>query len=275
MSAESARRSNSPFLSPIVVIGLLGLVLAIRLAHLSSAMVSPLTYQPGPDEDYYQRFGQAVAAGQGQNSPEFTFMDPAYGYLLGAIFKLAGVNVFVVYLLQALLDTATAYGILVIGDLLGRPRAGLYGAVLYGLSATGIMFSATLLKEVWVTSYLTWWVVGALLLIRSDRTWAWLPFGIYCGLGVAFRSTLIVMCAIALVLPVFSARQRAPRPGIRFGAVALLACGVIVALLAILSLRWFRPDASAQRFFRVLWWIVALLLVVECLTFFGPRLMPT
>ena len=231
MSAESARRPNSPFLSPIVVIGLLGVVLAIRLAHLSSAMGSPLTYQPGPDEDYYQRFGQAVAAGQGQDSPEFTFMDPAYGYLLGAIFKLAGVNVFVVYLLQALLDTATAYGILAIGDLLGRPRAGLYGAVLYGLSATGIMFSATLLKEVWVTSYLTWWVVGALLLIRSDRTWAWLAFGIYCGLGVAFRSTLIVMCAIALALPVFSARQRTPRAGIRFGAVALLACGMLVALL--------------------------------------------
>jgi hypothetical protein len=45
-------------------------------------------------------------------------------------------------------------------------------------------------------------------------------------------------------------------------------------LLAILALRWFRPDAWAQQFFKVLWWLVALVLVVECLTLFGSRLMP-
>src|SRR5580704_14917422 len=98
---------------PVVVFGLLAFVLAIRLIHLSDAMLSPLTYQPGPDEDYYLRFGQAVAAGQGQYSPEFTFMDPGYGYLLGAVFKLTGTSLFAVYALQCLLDTATAYGILV------------------------------------------------------------------------------------------------------------------------------------------------------------------
>ena len=50
---------------------------------------------------------------------------------------------------------------------------------------------------------------------------------------------------------------------------------VIVVLLGILALRWLRPDAWAQTFFKMLWWLVALLLVVECLMFFGPRLMPS
>ncbi len=161
-------------------------------------MLSPLTYELGPDEDYYQRFGQAVAAGHGQDSSEFTFMDPAYGYLLGGIFRLVGVNLFVVYVLQALLDTATAYAIVTIGTLLGRPRAGLYGAVVYGLTATSAMYCAALLKEVWVIGFLAWWVVAALVLLRPGRTWAWLPFGVYCGLGVAFRSTLLLMGAVAL-----------------------------------------------------------------------------
>src|SRR5882762_2104111 len=101
-------RSTSEPLSRIAVFGVLALVFAVRLVHLSSAMLSPLTYQPAPDEDYYRRFGEVVAAGHGQNSPEFTFMDPAYGYILGAIFKLVGVNIFVVYLLQVVLDTVTA-----------------------------------------------------------------------------------------------------------------------------------------------------------------------
>lgn len=59
--------------------------LALRVAHLSSALQSPLCYRPGADEDYYLRFGQAVATGVGQDSSEFTFMDPGYGYLLGLI----------------------------------------------------------------------------------------------------------------------------------------------------------------------------------------------
>ena len=196
---------------PIIVFGVVALALALRIAHLSSAMLSPLSYQPGPDEDYYLRFGQAVASGHGSLSPEFMFMDPAYGYLLGAVFRIVGVNLFAVYLLQALLDTATCYGIYRIGTLLERPRAGLYGAILYALTATAIMFSATLLKEVWVTSYLTWWMAGALAVLRSQHKLAWLAFGLYCGVGVALRSNLILMGTFALLLPLLGPLPAADR----------------------------------------------------------------
>jgi tetratricopeptide (TPR) repeat protein len=188
-------------LNPIAVFGLLALVLAVRVLHFSSALQSPLSYQPGPDEDYYLRFGEAVASGHGADGPEFTFMDPGYGYLLGAVFKLVGVNPVAVYLLQALLDTATAYGILVIGRLLGRHRAGLYGALLYGLTSTAIMFCTTLLKETWVASYVTWWVVAALALLRSERRLAWALFGVLCGVGIALRSTLLLLGLAAVLLP--------------------------------------------------------------------------
>jgi 4-amino-4-deoxy-L-arabinose transferase-like glycosyltransferase len=234
--AAAETRSTSESLSRIAVFGVLALVFLIRLAHLSSAMVSPLTYQPGPDEDYYRRFGLAVALGQGQDSPEFTFMDPAYGYILGAIFRVLGPNLFVVYLLQVVLDTATAYGILRIGRLLGRPRAGLVGALLYGLTSTAVMFCTTLLKEVWVTAFLTWWVVGALALIRSRRSWSWLLFGLFTGLGVGLRSTLLLLGLAAVLLPLWSDQQAAARKagnGMRHWAVqaALVICGMVVTLL--------------------------------------------
>jgi hypothetical protein len=198
---ETSDRSQAPDLKPVVVFGVLALALAVRVMHFSSALQSPLSYQPGPDEDYYLRFGEAVASGRGADGPEFTFMDPGYGYLLGAVFKLVGVNPVAVYLLQALLDTATVYGILVIGRLLGRHRAGLYGALLYGLTSTAIMFSATLLKEVWVASYVTWWVVAALALVRSERRLGWALFGVLCGIGIALRSTLLLFGLAALLLP--------------------------------------------------------------------------
>ena len=223
MSAIEARPSDSNPIKPMVVFGVLGLVLALRLAHLSSALVSPLSYQPGPDEEYYLRFGQAVLAGQGQDAAVFTFMDPAYGYLLGAIFKLIGVAPAAVYLLQCFLDASTALGIFFIGRLLGRPRAGVYGALLYGLTSTAIMFSTTLLKEVWVTSIVTWWVAGGLAVIRSERKVAWLAFGVLCGIGVGLRSTLLVLALAALFLPLFSGKSRGLKS-------ALVACGFILAV---------------------------------------------
>jgi tetratricopeptide (TPR) repeat protein len=240
MSAAAETRSTAESLSRVAVFGVLALVLLIRLAHLSSALASPLTYQPGPDEDYYRRFALAIALGQGQNSAEFTFMDPAYGYILGAIFRFLGPNLFVVYLLQVLLDTATAYGILTIGRLFGRPRAGLVGALLYGLTSTAVMFCTTLLKEVWVTAFLTWWVVSALTVIRSPRWWTWLLFGFYTGSGVGLRSTLLALGVAVVLLPLLRDRQIASSEadvgtgdGMKAWAVlaALAVCGMVVALL--------------------------------------------
>jgi hypothetical protein len=227
----SADRSTPPPLNPTVVFGVVAFVLALRLVHLSSALASPLSYQPGPDEEYYLRFGQAVAAGQGQDSPEFTFMDPAYGYLLGAVFKVAGVSLFTVYALQCLLDTFTAIGLLVIGRSLGRPRAGLCGALLYGLASTAIMFSTALLKEVWVTAFMTWWVAGALAVIRSERKLLWLAFGVYCGIGIGLRSTLLLMSLMAFFLPGFGAGSHAPSARTWARNAALIACGVVLAML--------------------------------------------
>ncbi len=203
MRAAELKNPSSARPMLVIVLAVLAFVLALRLAHLSSELNSPLSFQPGPDEDYYQRFGAAVAAGQGADTPEFTFMDPGYGYLLGAAFKVVGVNAAAIYLLQALLDTATAFGILVAGRLLGRPRAGLLGALLYGVTSTAIMFCASLLKETCVASFVIWWLVGALALLRSERPLAWLGFGAFCGIGIALRSTLLLLGAAALALPAF------------------------------------------------------------------------
>jgi tetratricopeptide (TPR) repeat protein len=231
MDVVSADRSSTPPLNPTVVFGVVAVALALRLVHLASALASPLSYQPGPDEEYYLRFGQAVAAGVGQDAPEFTFMDPAYGFLLGAVFKVAGVSLFTIYALQCLLDTFTAVGILVIGGQLGRPRAGLYGALLYGLASTAIMFCTTLLKEVWVTAFMTWWVAGALAVIRSERKLVWLAFGVYCGIGIGLRSTLLLMALLALLLPGLAAGADARRLSRWAGKAVLIACGVAVAVL--------------------------------------------
>ena len=245
-SPSESGRFQAQGLNPIAVFAVLALALAVRVMHFSSALQSPLSYQPGPDEDYYLRFGAAVASGHGADGSEFTFMDPGYGYLLGAVFKVIGVNPVAVFFLQTLLDAATAYGILVIGRLLGRNRAGLHGALLYALTSTAIMFSTALLKETWVASYVTWWVAASLAVLRSERRLGWALFGVLCGIGIALRSTLLLFGLAALLLPGLRrwTDPAAPRVPAGWASTGLLVILGMAVALAPWSLRNFHAFGS-------------------------------
>jgi tetratricopeptide (TPR) repeat protein len=225
--SSTARQSSQ---IPFSIVGVVALALVLRLIHLSSAVVSPLTFQLGADEDYYFRFGRAVASGIGQGSAEFTFMDPGYGYLLGALFKLFGPSIFAIYALQCLLDSFTTLAIVVLGQQLNKPRAGLIGGILYCINSSALMFCCSLLKEIWVAAFMTWWVVIALHLLRSERKLAWLGFGMFCGIAVAFRSTLILFAVVALSLPWISAPILQARPAQRWMHCLLCAIGLLIAL---------------------------------------------
>jgi 4-amino-4-deoxy-L-arabinose transferase-like glycosyltransferase len=219
--------------------------LLIRLAHLFFAMRSPFTHELGPDEDYYFRFAQAVASGQGALTPEFGFMDPAYGYLLGVLFWLLGAKLVSVFVLQILADTFTALCLFLIGRELGRPRAGLVAAALYGLTATAVMFSTTLLKDPLAAGYMALWVLLGLKLLRGQTRQAWLLFGLWCGLGVGLRANLLLMSGLGAALLAWlsvtwagrSLRETRPR-------LALFAAGLALPLVLLAA----RQHAISQSF---------------------------
>ena len=55
------------------------------------------------------RFGISVAQGIGGSTAQFAFMDPAYGYIAGMVFRISGGSLLALYILQILLDTFTAF----------------------------------------------------------------------------------------------------------------------------------------------------------------------
>ena len=201
MTHSGSNSSEAVRLPPrLAVLAVIAVTLALRLLHLGAALRSPLTFQPGPDEDFYSRFAQAIVHGAGSDDPVWGFMDPAYGYLLGLFFKLIGPNLFAIYVLQILLDTLTAWSIFLIGRELGRPWGGLCAALLYGLTCTAVLFATTLLKATWAANFMALWVLFGLVLLRNRTLLAWLLFGIFCGYGVALRSNLLLMGGFAVVL---------------------------------------------------------------------------
>jgi 4-amino-4-deoxy-L-arabinose transferase-like glycosyltransferase len=207
------------------------LVLAIaallRLLHIGNAMRSPLTYNPGPDEDFYLQFAAQVAE-HGLSIPvEFAFMDPLYGFMAGALFSLTGTSVFALYLLQSAVDVGTAAAIYLCGRELGRERAGLFAAALYALCATAIMFAATALKATWVAAYVAWWSWLALRALVRPTPWRWWAVGLVGGIAVGLRSNLLLLALLALLLlPLVAASMGAHRR-----RLAVLSVGTTLALL--------------------------------------------
>ena len=219
----------------------LGIVLALRLVHFYYSLHSPLSYRLSPDEDYYLKFARAIASGGG-STIEFAFLDPAYGYILGLILKLLGPSVFTVYILQILLDTLTAFCLILIGRELGHTRAGLWAGLFYGFSVMALLFCTTLLKTIWVANFMAVWVLAALVLLRRPRFYCWLLFGVLCGYGIALRSTLLLMAGLALLLLPWlniAYSRRSLRETAR--GTALLIAGMLLPL-ALLSVRNYRAS---------------------------------
>jgi 4-amino-4-deoxy-L-arabinose transferase-like glycosyltransferase len=161
---------------------------------------NPRTYHPGADEEYYIRFGMDVAQGSFGMTNDFLFMDPLYGYILGIFFTIFGKNLFVIYIFQILLDTLTVGLIYLIGKELVDRQTGLIAALLYGVTATAIFYSTTILKPTSVAFFVTLWVYISIILWRSNTKLGWLYYGLLLGLGVALRSNLFLIAITGILL---------------------------------------------------------------------------
>ncbi|HJR74834.1 MAG TPA: glycosyltransferase family 39 protein [Luteimonas sp.] len=172
-------------------------VLLLRLLHMHFAIVGPLTWQLGPDEDFYRRFGMDVAFGGGGLTDEFAFMDPLYGYIVGGVLKAAG-GLFPLYPLQILVDCATAFGLYRIACELRSPRAGIVAILLYAVTGTAIAYTMSILKATWVACFIVYWMYAALVLLRRPGLRTYAAFGLWCGIGVALRANLLLLVPLGI-----------------------------------------------------------------------------
>lgn len=213
-----------------ILLTLLSLELLLRLLQLHFAIRSPLTWQMGPDEDFYFRFGQDVAFGRLGLAEEFAFMDPLYGYLIGSVLKLGG-GLFPLYLVQIGVDVLTGLGLYRIAAILGRHRAGLLALGLYALTGTAIAYSMAILKAVWVAAFVVWWIYGALRLLSARRATAWAAFGAYCSVGVALRSNLILLVPVGTFVLAWLLWRNGAAPALVWRRMGALLLGLALPLL--------------------------------------------
>ncbi len=201
----------------------------LRLAHFSSSSGNPLLYAPTLDESYYINLGKTIAAGFLIGEDGVFFMDPLYGYILGAIFYLFGDNLTFVRIIQIVLDSLNVALIYAIGVKAQGRTAGLTGAFLYAIYGVAFFYTLLILKT---TLTITFTLLFTLALIKAASSrfgsLAWFVLGILSGVGAYLRGNLLLLAPLAIVFYWFIKK---PAVGKLATHTAVFTLGLALALI--------------------------------------------
>ncbi|HEX2223887.1 MAG TPA: glycosyltransferase family 39 protein, partial [Thermoanaerobaculia bacterium] len=107
----------------LLLLGVLTLALAVRLAHWWAVRDQPFFAWLAMDSQEYDRWAQEVAAGDWLGSQVF-FQAPLYPYFLAVLYTLFGRSLDAAYLAQIVLAVAGCYALYRAGREIGGERLG-------------------------------------------------------------------------------------------------------------------------------------------------------
>ena len=194
---ERTRRPG-PF-GPGTAAAIFALALALRLLHIWQIRDAPFFTVLMGDSRAYDEWAQQIARGDWLGQDVF-YQAPLYPYFLGTLYSLAGRDLLLVRICQAVLG-AFACVLLALGaSRLVSHRVGLIAGLGLALYAPAIFFDALLQKSVLDVFFvcLTIWLISGLVAEPGRRSpWLWL--GLAVGGLTLTRENAIVFSAVVLL----------------------------------------------------------------------------
>ncbi|HEY5658562.1 MAG TPA: glycosyltransferase family 39 protein, partial [Myxococcota bacterium] len=202
--------------------------LAIRLLFLAEYSRSPFFELFAVDADVYHRLARGFAEGTWPAERRF-FWPPLYPLFLGAIYKIAGVEVLHARVAQCVLGAATcAMTLLLAWAVFRRRGVALAAGVICALAGPLIVFDGQLLSG----SLDVFLQLGAPCLLlwagRKAGAWRWAVAGSWLGLGILNRGGLVFYLPLVLVWVILSGRDTAMPLGRRTSGRALRAMAAVL-----------------------------------------------
>ncbi|MEE8469346.1 MAG: glycosyltransferase family 39 protein, partial [Planctomycetota bacterium] len=207
----------------------LGLALALRLAHLACVAGGPLFDVLIIDSAYYHERGLAIAAGRGAGEQVF-FMAPLYQYLLGALYALTGPHPLAAALLQAAGGSVTALLAAQLGARLFDRRTGVAAGLIVACYTAQIFYDGALLTasviQLLNVCALLCLVTGLAQGSRPDRPAHLAAAGVLLGVSALARADVLLF--VALLLPAIGIARSTLRGALLPWAIVVL--GTVGAL---------------------------------------------
>ena len=204
------------------------LAAGLRIAYLVQLRATPWFDHLVVDPEYYDAWARRIAAGDWLGAGAF-YMDPLYPYVLGALYRLTGHDLWCARLLNVACSVGACAGVALLGRRVG-------GGAVGGLAALGLALyepDVFAVGEIDKTS-LSMLLVTITLVLGLGRSIAErAAAGFALGLATLTRGNLIVF---APILPFLAPSPPASRPGGRRVAGGI-ACALGFAL-AIAPVTW-------------------------------------
>ena len=193
-------------LTPILLAGVVGLAVALRVIYLVELSSTPFFRHPVLDAQYYLTWAGKLAWGGVRFSPEFQG-NPLYPYFLAFLIRFAHAGPLLIRIVQHGLGIATCYLIFRAGRALFNEKIGLLAAFLYAIYIPALFYEGWFLSAS-LTSFLTAALIATLLApLESRRPGHWVGSGIIGGLLTLSRPSLLPVGALLWLLASFRGRR--------------------------------------------------------------------
>ena len=208
-----------------------GLALAVRLIHVWQIRKAPFFTVLMGDARAYDEWAQQIARGEWLGHEVF-YQAPLYPYFLGTLYRIAGRDLLVVRLCQAIIGSLACMLLgLAASRLFSNRRAGVIAGLGLALYAPAIFFDGLLQKSVLDVFFvcLAIWLLSELVEEPQKRL-SWFSLGLAMGALSLTRENAIVFVGVTLLWSL--ARRRLPRQE-RFATAGMFLLGLAVVLLPV------------------------------------------
>jgi tetratricopeptide (TPR) repeat protein len=204
----------------------------VRLVHLWQIRPAPFFSVVMGDARAYDEWARQIARGDWLGHQVF-YQAPLYPYFLGILYAMAGRDLVVIRVCQAIVGSIACVWLALAGRQFFSRRVGLIAGLMLALYAPAIFFDSLLQKSVLdvFLMCLTLWIVSGLAVREARDGWPWLWLGLATGALSLTRENAVVLAGVMLVWIVVrdqTGRERVAAAGAFVFGLALLLVPVLV-----------------------------------------------
>ena len=233
---------------------IVGLGLVLRTACLIESQTNPLIFNPVLDEAYYIGFGRAVAAGFWLGEERVFFMDPLYGYFVGAIYFLFGESANAVRLLQVVIDTFNIFLVFIIGKKVADERSALFAAFIYATYKVAFFYTLLILKATLTVTFSLLFVLLAISVVEKKKITGWIILGVFTAISVWLRGNLLLFAPLTLLV-YWQVKKPTVKTLAKNGAIYLATMALVLSLGGLRNYyvagEWVTLNSQAGRLFYI------------------------
>jgi tetratricopeptide (TPR) repeat protein len=208
------------------------IALAARLTHVWQIRRAPFFSVLVGDSRAYDEWAQRIARGDWLGHEVF-YQAPLYPYVLGVLYAIAGRNLLIVRIVQAIIGSAACVLLGLAGWRFFSKRIGVLAGVLLALYAPAIFFDGLIQKSVLDVFFvcLTIYLLGGLI-AEPKRRLSWLWLGMAVGALSLTRENALVLAGVILLWASARNVTRSYRARAADAATIVLGLGILLVPVA-------------------------------------------